>query len=150
MELTDRFNVSASPAQVWALFFDLPRIARCLPGCEDIREVSPSTYVARIVQRVGPFKVAMDLDLTVDEITEGVRVVVSGGGKDRMGNRLRLSRLALELTGASDAGTEVRYSMDFNLYGRLATLGNAMVKRKAEEVRAEFTRRIVAELEGSA
>ena len=40
--------------------------------------------------------------------------------------------------------------MDFNLYGRLATLGNAMVKRKAEEVRAEFTRRIVAELEGSA
>ena len=38
--------------------------------------------------------------------------------------------------------------MDFNLYGRLATLGNTAVKRKSEEIRAEFTRRIAAELGG--
>ena len=38
--------------------------------------------------------------------------------------------------------------MDFNLYGRLATLGNTVVKRKSEEIRAEFSRRIAEELGG--
>ena len=99
---------------------------------------------------VGGQELLMGKIKSVDEIVEGERVVVSGGGKDRLGNTLRLSRLALELAPAPDAETDVSYGMVFNLYGRLATLGNAMVKRKAEEVRVEFTKRIIAELEGSA
>ena len=33
----------------------------------------------------------------------------------------------------------------YNLYGRLATLGNTAVKRKSEEIRAEFSRCIAEE-----
>ena len=90
-----------------------------------------------------------DLDLIVDEISEGERVVVSGSGKDRMGNRLKLSKLSLELKPGT-SGTDIAYVMDFNLYGRLASLGNSVIKRKAEEMRQEFTRRILAELETGA
>ena len=149
MELTDTFEVSAPAARVWELFFDLPRLARCLPGCEEIHAVDETHYRARMVQRVGPFQVAMDLDLEVRELTPGKRIVVTGGGKDRMGNTLKLNRLAMELTPVSDERTEVSYSMDFNLFGRLATMGNAVMKRKAEDTRAEFTRRIVQQLEGA-
>ena len=148
MELTDRFEVGASPAEAWAFFWDLPRVAKCLPGCERIETTGDSAYWARMVQRVGPFQVAMDIDISVDEVEPGRRVVVSGGGKDRMGNRLRINRLALELNEPAAERTEVSYELDFNLFGRLATLGNTVVKRKAEETRAEFSRNIAAELEG--
>ena len=148
MELTDRFAVSASADETWAFFWDLPRVARCLPGCESIETIGDSTYRARLVQKVGPFQVAMDIDMAVDEVEEGRRIVVSGGGKDRMGNRLRISRLALELSEPSADRTEVSYELDFNLFGRLATLGNTVVKRKADETRAEFSRNIAAELGG--
>ena len=97
MELTDRFTVRATPQRTWELLFDLPRVARCLPGCEDIHALDETTYRARMAQRVGPFQVAMDLDLKVGEVAEGRRVVVTGGGKDRMGNTMRLDRLAMEL-----------------------------------------------------
>jgi carbon monoxide dehydrogenase subunit G len=150
MELTDNFTVKATAAQVWDLFFDLPKVALCLPGCEEITEIDGTTYRARMVQKVGPFQVAMDLDLKIDEVVEGERVVVSGGGKDRMGNTMKLNRLVLQLAHRSDTETDVSYSMDFNLFGRIATLGSAMVKRKAEETTAEFSKRIVAELEASA
>ena len=147
MELTDHFTVKATSAQVWELFFDLPRIARCLPGCEEIHQIDATTYRARLVQKVGPFQVAMDLNLKIDEVVEGERVVVTGGGKDRMGNTMKLNRLSLELAPRSDTETDVSYSMDFNLFGRIATLGSAMVKRKAEETTAEFSRRIAVALE---
>ena len=148
MELSDSFTVSASPSEVWALFWDLPRVGRCLPGCEDIQTLDDGGYRARMAQRVGPFSVAMDIDLTVEEAVEAERVVVTGSGQDRMGNRLKLNRLSLELNEAQD-GTQVRYAIDFALFGRLAALGNSVVKRKAEETRREFSRCIAAEL-GSA
>ena len=146
MELSDEFSVGAPPGEVWALFWDLPRIARCLPGCESIQSTGADAYRARLVQRVGPFQVAFDLDLAIEEAVEMERVVVSGGGQDRMGNRLKLNRLSLELEEASGGGTLIKYGLDFALLGRLATLGNSAVKRKAEETRHEFSRRIAAEL----
>ena len=148
MELNDSFTVSAPPSEVWALFWDLPRVGRCLPGCEDIQALDDGSYRARLAQRVGPFSVSMDIDLTVEEAVEAERVVVTGSGQDRMGNRLKLSRLSLELNEAQD-GTQVHYSIDFALFGRLASLGSSVVKRKAEEARREFSRCIAAEL-GSA
>lgn len=146
MQLSDEFSVGAPPSEVWRLFWDMPRVARCLPGCESIESAGPDAYRARVVQRVGPFKVAFDLDLAVEEAVEMERVVVSGGGQDRMGNRLKLNRLSLELEEAPGGGTLVKYGLDFALTGRMATLGNSAVKRKAEETRQEFTRRIAAEL----
>ncbi len=149
MDLTDRFAVKASPGEAWAFFWDLPRVARCLPGCESIEAAGEGAYRARMTQRVGPFRVSMDMEMRVDEAEEGSRVVVSGSGKDKMGNRLHINRLALELSEPSPGQTEVSYAMAFNLYGRLATLGNTAVKRKAEEIRAEFSRRIAEELGGA-
>ena len=76
------------------------------------------------------------------------RVGVTGGGNDRFGNRLNRNRIVLELAPASGSGTEVSYSMEFNLYGRMATLGSSVVKRKTEDMRVEFTRAIIKELGG--
>jgi carbon monoxide dehydrogenase subunit G len=148
LELTDRFTVHASSQDVWELLWDLPRIAMCLPGCESIEVVDDTNLKARFAQKVGPFQIAMDLSLVVQELTEKQRIVVAGGGKDKRGNTLKLNRLVMELAPSSNGETEVSYTMDFNLYGRLATLGNAIVKRKAEEMRTQFTERITAELVG--
>ena len=150
MELTDRFTVSADSATVWALFWDLPRIAGLLPGCESVDAIDERHYRAHVAQKVGPFKVSMDVDIEVLESEVEKRVVVKGGGHDRLGNRLSLNRIALELAPAGGGVTEISYSMDFNLYGRMATLGSSVVKRKTEEMRVEFTRAIIEELGGRA
>ena len=147
MELTDRFTVQATLSTAWDFFWDLPRLAKCLPGCERIEAVDDSHFKARVAQRVGPFAVTMDLDLAVQELVPEKRVVVVGGGKDRLGNTLKLNALTMDLAALDDATTEVAYVIDFALYGQLASLGSSTIKRKAEELRVEFTRRLVAELE---
>ena len=66
---------------------------------------------------------------------------------DQVGfTREELTRI-LDLYGRMVAAGEWRdYAMDFTLTGRLAALGNSVVKRKAEETRREFSKRIAAEL----
>ena len=129
--------------------WDLPRLAACLPGCERIEAVGEGAYKTRMTQRVGPFRVSMDMDLTLVEAVDGQRVDLSGVGSDGRGNRLKLERLRMELKPLAPDETEVSYELVFNLMGRLGSLGNAVVKRKAEEIRAEFTERISRALAAS-
>ena len=142
MDLKDTFTVEAPSEQVWALFWDFPKLAACLPGCESIERIDDSNFKAQVAQKVGPFKIALDMKLTLDEVQENKSVTFSGGGSDKRGNNLKIGRAALELNPVSASETSVSYDMDFTLFGKLGTLGNSIVKRKVEEMRGEFTRRL--------
>ena len=48
-----------------------PRREVCLPGCESIEDAGGGAYRARMTQRVGPFKVTLDMEMRIDEAEEG-------------------------------------------------------------------------------
>jgi len=149
VELSDSFRVGAPASEVWELFWDFPRLASCLPGCDAIEVIDDSNLKARVGQKIGPFKVAMDLKLTIVEVTPGRRIVAMGGGGDRMGNRLKINHASLEVEAISLVETQVSYNLNFTLFGKLGTLGYPVVKRKVEEMRSEFTRRMIDALQSS-
>lgn len=141
MELSDSFVVDAPVSQVWQVLWDFPRLAASLPGCEHIERVDDTTYKSKMRQSVGPFRLELDLSLTVVESVPEQRIVFTGGGADRQGNRLKLERASIELEPVT-GGTRVTYAADFNLSGKLATLGYPMVKRKARDLGVEFGKRL--------
>ncbi len=140
--------MQAPAAKAWELFWDLPRLSKCVPGCERIEAVNDREFKARVTQKVGPFQASLNLDLSIQEIDEEKRVILIGTGMDRLGNRLQLHHLTIELEPVSEGESQLSYTVDFTLYGKLASLGSSIIKRKAEEVRIEFTRRLTAELVG--
>lgn len=147
MELSDSFTVESSASKVWELLWDFPRLASCMPGCEEIEAIDESNFKARVKQSVGPFRVEMDINLTIQEATPEERIVVTGSGGDRRGNSLKITRAMLEMATVSPKETQISYSIDFTLFGKLATLGYPMVKRKSRDLAVEFSRRISAALE---
>lgn len=128
-------------SHVWDVLWDFPRLASSLPGCEQIEQVDANTYKSKLRQSVGPFRLELDLSLTVVESVPEQRIVFSGGGADRQGNRLKLERASIELEPVKD-GTRVTYAANFNLSGKLATLGYPMVKRKVRDLGVEFGQRL--------
>ena len=103
MDLKDTFTVEAPREKVWDLFWDFPRLAACLPGCESIERIDDSNFKARVAQRVGPFQIALDLNLTLDDVQQNKSVAFSGSGGDKRGNNLKITRAALKLDPVSDA-----------------------------------------------
>ena len=57
MQLTDEFEVSATPNTVWDLIWDLKRVALCLPGCQEVEAGEDGNYKARMLQKIGPFTI---------------------------------------------------------------------------------------------
>ena len=109
MKFEDSFVVAASPANVWRAITDPGVIASCLPGCEDIEALSPTSYRGCITKG-----------------EEGTRASMLQATSE------------LTLRDIDGASTEVAYDSDVSVTGRLGKFGLGVMKKKAESLGRTF------------
>jgi carbon monoxide dehydrogenase subunit G len=149
MQFQHTIIIAAPPKAVWDFLWDVERLARCIPGCEQAATVEPHTrYTALIVDRVGPLKVKMPLDLTVQEAEEQQRLHVVANGKDSaLGSTVRID-IHADLT-PQDAATSLDLHIDVAVSGKIAGLGAGLFKRKFDDIMMKFGQQVKAEIEGT-
>jgi len=140
-------SLSTPPERLWAILTDVPAISGCIPGCEEVEEEAPlATYRARMRQKIGPFRVDIPAEITVTEVRVARRIATRATGRDRLtGTRMAVT-LDVDLA-AQGVGTALAVAAELEVQGRLASLGQALIRRRAEENFAEFDRRLRALLE---
>jgi carbon monoxide dehydrogenase subunit G len=147
MRFTKEIEIARSPEQVWGFLWDVERVARCLPGCREARTIVPhERYAAVVGERVGPFTVKFPLEIQVLEVEEQRRLRAQAAGRDpAMGSSLRVTLdLALE---PRDGGCVVRLASEAAVLGKLGTLGQGIIQRKANQVMEQFAAAIREALE---
>ncbi len=76
-------TVQADPAKCWEVVTDVPRLVEWVSVLEDAREVAPlASYTAVLADRLGPFKLTAELDITVSEVVPGEHIRVQAAGED--------------------------------------------------------------------
>lgn len=151
MRISKQLAVDGQPADIWEVLWDVERIARCIRGVSDVVVIEPERkYSARITQRVGPFHVSFPLLIEVLESTPTSSITVVASGRDaKLASRLKATmRLSLET--ATESTSSLAVDTDVALQGRLATLGQSIVARKADEELAYFSAALGQELAGEA
>jgi carbon monoxide dehydrogenase subunit G len=146
-EFARTIRVEASPSAVWDAVLDVRRVASWLSIVRDVREVQPpSRYTALLEDRLGPFALRADLEVTV-EAGEGHRLHVAAAGEDRqVGSRIAANiDLGLEPDGA---GTSLRVTGRYEITGRVATLGSGAIRKKGDRLLEEFFANAAKELSG--
>ncbi|RYF37119.1 MAG: hypothetical protein EOO21_00205, partial [Comamonadaceae bacterium] len=77
-------TLPATSAQLWAIFFDVQRVATLIPGCENVVEVTPlSEFSAVMKQKIGPFKLEVPTRIVVESQTPERQVVLVAKGADK-------------------------------------------------------------------
>jgi len=95
IDLARTIDLPLAPDRAWAALWNVPEVARCLPGCEAVEEIEPKRrYKATVKDRVGPFSVTIPLDVTV-EPSEAERLLrINATGRDSiLGSPVRMSLL---------------------------------------------------------
>jgi carbon monoxide dehydrogenase subunit G len=132
---------------IWLVFFDVRRVALLIPGCENVIETAPlAAYSAVMKQKIGPFRIDVPTQILVEEREEPRRVRVHATGRDRITGTTLDVLLAVGLESAAEGGTRLGVDATMQVAGRLASLGYPVVKKKSEELFAEFEKRLRAEL----
>lgn len=136
------------PQRVWPVMVDIARIASCIPGCEQVEERKHlADYTAVMKQKIGPFKLEVPAQITVEEHQEPNLVRARASGRDKFTRTTLDVALKVTLMPVDGGMCQLAVEADLQVAGRLATLGHSVIKKRAEENFAEFERRFLAELE---
>ena len=147
VNIAEKFDLPAAQPEVWRLLRDTSRLASLVPGVERVTAVESTdyeAYQARVTEKVGPFKVTLNLEIRMTEMMEPttLKATVKGADSHRMSHATGSIQVALSLSGA---GTEMQFEAAVEVLGKLATLGATVIRRKVTELFAEFARRVRAE-----
>lgn len=147
LNVTENLELGAAGADVWRLLRDTERFARLVASVQSVEPMeSPDkeAYRVQVMEKVGPFKVIMKLDVAVTETVELETLGATVKGVDAAGRSRATGTLRVELT-PSTVGTLMRFVVNVEVLGKLATLGAPVIRRRVTELFNDFGQRVVAE-----
>lgn len=152
LKLSEQLNLDASQQDVWKLLRDTRRLAALLPGVESVTAIEGTgaeAYQAKASDKIGPFKVALQMAIRVAEEQPPNLLRASLKGADSIGLTRLTGSLDVSLSSSGQA-TLMRFEAEIEVLGKLATLGAAPMRRRAKEKFAEFACNIQAQFAGNA
>lgn len=145
-EFTKTIQLTSTPATVWSAMLDVRRVAAWLSIVRDVTDVDPPRrYTALLEDRLGPFAMRADLEVTVEADPDRQRMHVAAVGEDRqVASRISATiDLAIE---PRQPGTGLTVSGRYEITGRIATLGSGPIRKKGDKVLEEFFANLGREL----
>lgn len=144
MKLQGTVTVPATQEEVWKLFLDPTQLARVIPGCEQARQLDETHYEAVLAVKVqfmtirskakGSILTAEAPRLLVGELI-GEPMAMAGAFRARAS----LEFIPVESNAQS---TEIQYSMDLTMLGRLASMGEAIVRATSRKLTKQFAENV--------
>lgn len=144
MKLQGQVIVPATQEQVWQLFLDPAQLGKVIPGCEQVQRLDETHYEALLSVKVqfmtvrskakGAILTAEAPRLLVGELV-GEPLAMAGAFRAR-------ATLEFEPVVDNALATEIRYSMDLTMLGRLASLGEAIVRTTSQKLSRQFAENV--------
>jgi carbon monoxide dehydrogenase subunit G len=138
MMIEERFVIAAPIETVWAFIRDPDRVAPCIPGCEKVEAVSPSSYRSTIAVALGPIKARFNVTVELTEEHPPHRLACTTKGEEGSRASVMSARSELVLTAINDKETEVGCKSDVSIVGRLGKFGLGIMKKRASQLAVEF------------
>ena len=147
VKLTESVTLAVPPEQCWKLLRDTQQFAALIPGVESVtpapaNEKSSERYSAQIVEKVGPFRLKMKMEVAVVEAVEPSRLRAELSGGDFGGGNRVSGTLVAELKPVEASSTLLSFDSSVEVLGKLASLGAVPIRRRATELFAHFAERV--------
>jgi len=147
MRFENKIAVAAPREKVWQFIWDVDRFIACVPGCKEAKTVEEGkVYTAMMVEKVGPFRVEFPMRIEVEESEPLSYIKARASGSDSKIGSLMKVELDVNLK-EEGSGTLLSIVASVDILGKMAALGHSIIKRKADQVMAEFFQAIKKSLE---
>jgi uncharacterized protein len=150
LQATGEINVDVNRQAAFDFVGNPERLAKCIPGCQDLQEISPGRYSAVLSSKVSfiSLKFKVIAEVVRMEPPNAVEVKLTG---DAIGILGHLAATAgIELSEAGEHRTSIKYSADVALTGKLGGLGQPVFRAKSAELARQFAVNVKTAIEAEA
>lgn len=145
----DTIAIAAPAADVWDFLLDVDRSAAAVPGVESVTLVDARTFDGIVGASVGPISGKFAFRAHIVDSCPPRELVAEVEGTDSVTKSTLRMDVTMTLEPVGDAATEMAYRAVVDIRGRLAILGDMVLRATASLILEEFAKRLRAQLEGS-
>ena len=138
MQLDGSFLIGAPTATVWKAIRDPALMAMCVPGCETAEALGEDRYRAVVGAKIGPIQARFNLVIEVEEEVAPSTIRSKASGEEGSRASMLTSRNLLTLSEVAPNVTEVVWSADVSITGRLGKYGVGLIKKKVKKLSDQF------------
>ena len=131
MKLEGTIDIAAPPTAVWAVIIDPTDLAACVPGVRDVRQVDANTFDGTVRASIGPLDgdFAFRSVLTLERVPSDL--VVDVEGTDSLTKSRVLTHVEVTLHEPAPGQTRLAYRATVTVKGRLAIVGEMVLRATA-------------------
>ena len=147
MELQGSVTIPATVERVWQALNDPDTLRRCIPGCEEVRQISPEEMHARVMLKLGPVRATFVGKVLMTDVRplQGCTLNFEGsGGSAGFARGSSVITLA-----ATPAGTELTYTAQASVAGKLGQIGGRLMDASARQLSNRFFEAFKADISGA-
>jgi carbon monoxide dehydrogenase subunit G len=149
VKVSEQFVIAESPQTLWDFFEQFDRVARCVPGVEDVTVVDHDNSRVRVTQSLGPMTATFDVRMRVTARDPGKSMEFTAVGRSVRGaaGNVRASQV-VRLSEQANGSTRVLLEGDVALGGMLGSVGQKVVAKQAAVVTQSFAQALQERLAG--
>lgn len=149
MKFSGEIQVGAQRDAVFAKLQDVPFFASCIEGVRDLKPLDDRRFDAVLETKVAymTFKFKVTVELTEMTPPERIAAKIEGTPMGLVGRLTATS--ATQLVDAGDS-TIIKYEVDTALTGKLGSIGQPVLKAKANAMEKQFAKNLQAAFQGTA
>jgi carbon monoxide dehydrogenase subunit G len=142
----DRVTIPATAGRVWDSLLDVNCIAACMPGVEEVQQIDDRTFDGVIAASVGPISGKFPFRAHIVESDPPWEMRGEVKGEDSVTKSTITAEVTMALRPVGTEETELSYRATVDIRGRLAILGDIVLRTTAALMVDEFTKRLRRQL----
>jgi carbon monoxide dehydrogenase subunit G len=126
--IADSARIGARPEAIWSILEDPAALARVLPGAESIESVGPGRFTGVLASKLQFLTIRADVTAEFRDADPPRHLRLEMDGRPRgLAGSFRVS-IPFDLVELEDGVTQVTYSVDLTVTGRLAAFGAPLLR----------------------
>lgn len=150
MNYKGKVEIDAPALAVWEFVLDVDKFASCMPGVEDLVRLDDKTFTGKMRAKVGPISGEFAFQAQILDAEPPVKLTAHVEGKDSLTGSTMTSDIEMDLALIDDKKTELTYSATVDVQGRLAIIGDMVLRATGAQVIKEFFKRLRNQMNGEA
>ena len=135
--------------KLWDYVTVIPNVATCLPGVEAVNALEDGKFTGVLALKVGVVKLRLTGKITIEMMDRERRLaaMIVQAADERISGLIQ-GKLTLNLEELAAEETKLIVGTDLNLFGKIGEFGQPIIKKKADQIMAEFAKNVASGVAG--
>jgi len=146
MDMSGQYRIQAPRDVVWAALNDPEVLKRCIPGCRELVQKSPTELAAKVGLKIGPISANFSGEVTLQNLNPPTGYTIVGQGSGGAAGFAKGSAEVVLTDVEGIAETDLAYTAKAEVGGKLAALGGRLIQATSKKLADEFFSAFAKEL----